>query len=136
MIKKILCLLIVVVMLTGCNDSKQLSSIPEEYRNEYKYVYFYQEEYYLTAEIIVNANEVKFGYSSDYNKPVEVEFTDDNTYSPENITKKGNKVKFYLYSNNIKKYDCEMTKDKIRCTSTTGYTETLKRSNDNGTNKM
>ena len=123
-------------MLTGCNDSKQLSSIPEEYRNEYKYVYFYQEEYYLTAEIIVNANEVKFGYSSDYNKPVEVEFTDDNTYSPENITKKGNKVKFYLYSNNIKKYDCEMTKDKIRCTSTTGYTETLKRSNDNGTNKM
>lgn len=136
MIKKILCLLIVTVMLTGCNDSKQLSSIPEEYRNEYKYVYFYQEEYYLTAEIIVNANEVKFGYSSDYNKPVEVEFTDDNTYSPENITKKGNKVKFYLYSNNIKKYDCEMTKDKIRCTSTTGYTETLKRSNDNGTNKM
>ena len=113
-----------------------MSSIPEEYRNEYKYVYFYQEEYYLTAEIIVNANEVKFGYSSDYNKPVEVEFTDDNTYSPENITKKGNKVKFYLYSNNIKKYDCEMTKDKIRCTSTTGYTETLKRSNDNGTNKM
>ena len=136
MIKKILCLLIVVVMLTGCNDSKQLSSIPEEYRNEYKYVYFYQEGYYLTAEIVVNANEVKFGYSSDYNKPVEVEFTDDNTYSPENITKKGNKVKFYLYSNNIKKYDCEMTKDKIRCNSTTGYTETLKRSNDNGTNKM
>ena len=136
MIKKILCLSIVTVMLTGCNDSKQLSSIPEEYRNEYKYVYFYQEGYYLTAEIVVNANEVKFGYSSDYNKPVDVEFGDDNTYIPEDITKIGNKVKFNLYSNNIKKYECEMNKDKIRCTSTTGYTETLKRSNDNGTNKM
>ena len=29
-----------------------------------------------------------------------------------------------------------MNKDKIRCTDTDGYTDTLKRSNDNGTNKM
>ena len=136
MINKILCLLIVTVMLTGCNDSKQLSSIPEEYRNEYKYVYFYQEGYYVTAEMVVNDNKVKFGFSSDYRKPVDVEFTDDDTYTPEDIIATGKKIKFNLYSNNIKKYECEMNKDKVRCTNTNGYTDTLKRSDNNGTNKM